>query len=105
MNNTLTWSKESLNQESNSEICEVFDASKNNRVPSLAFKKLFEVKYSECYGDNNTIDELKNLAIFDILAYEMLTEKQLREIQKNINMSGKSFKEVLSGLSKKTEEQ
>ena len=34
-----------------------------------------------------------------------IEESEVCQIQKNTNMSGKSFKEVLSGLSKKTEEQ
>lgn len=81
--------------ENNIDVCEIVDASKNNRVPSLAFEKIFEVKYSECYGDKHNIDELKSLAIFDILAYEILTEKQLKDIQKNVSkLNNLSLEEI-----------
>lgn len=73
----------------------VLDASKNNRTPSLSAEKIFEVKYSECYGDHYDIEELKNLAIFDILAYEILTEKQIKEIKKNMQkLNDLSFEEI-----------
>lgn len=73
----------------------VLDASKNNRAPALSSEKLFEVKYGECYGNHYDIDELKNLAIFDILAYSMLTTKQLNDIQKNMEKLNKlSFEEI-----------
>lgn len=73
----------------------VLDASKNNRTPTLSSDKLFEVKYSECYGNNFNIEELKKLAIFDILAYDLLTEKQLFYIQKNINsLNDLSFEDI-----------
>ncbi len=73
----------------------VLDASKNNRTPSLSSEKLFEVKYGECYGNHYDIDELKDLAIFDILAYSMLTTKQLNDIQKNMASFKKlSFEEI-----------
>ena len=73
----------------------VLDASKNNRAPALSSKKLFEVKYGECYGNHYDIDELKNLAIFDILAYNILTTKQLNDIQKNVEkLKELSFEEI-----------
>lgn len=61
------------------------DASKKNRVPSISPEKVFEVKYSDCYGNHYDLEELRRLAIFDILAYGMLSEKQLLEIQKTID--------------------
>lgn len=73
----------------------VLDASKNNRAPSLSSEKLFEVKYSECYGNNFDIDTLRGLAIFEILAFESLTEKQLNDIQKKMkDMQNLSFEEI-----------
>lgn len=73
----------------------VLDASINNRAPSLSSEKIFEVKYSECYGNNLNIDELKNMAIFEILVFESLNEKQLTDIQKNIkNLQELSFEEI-----------
>lgn len=73
----------------------VLDASKNNRAPSLSSEKLFEIKYGECYGNYYDLDELKNLAIFDILAYSILTTKQLNDIQKNMESLKKlSFEEI-----------
>lgn len=73
----------------------VLDASKNNRAISLSSEKLFEVKYGECYGNHYSIDELKDLAIFDILAYSILTTKQLNDIQKNMEDFRKlSFQEI-----------
>ena len=91
----------SSNNTNKSDICDIFDASKNNRAPSLAFEKVFEVKYSECYGNNHNLNELKNLALFDILAYEMLTDKQLKEIQKNIqNLKNLSLEDIDSKRNK-----
>lgn len=73
----------------------VLDASKNNRAISLSSEKLFEVKYGECYGNHYSLDELKDLAIFDILAYNILTTKQLNDIKKNIEDFRKlSFQEI-----------
>lgn len=73
----------------------VLDASKNNRTPSLSSEKLFEIKYGECYSNHYDIDELKDLAIFDILAYSMLTTKQLNDIQKNMeDLKKLSFEEI-----------
>lgn len=73
----------------------VLDASKKNRAPLISPEKIFEVKYSECYGNSYSTEELKCLAIFDILAYDILTEKQLVEIQKNIDtLKNLSFEDI-----------
>lgn len=84
-----------IQKSTTSENSGVLDSSKNNRTPTLSSDKLFEVKYSECYGNNFNIDELKKLAIFDILAYDLLTEKQLVYIQKNIDtLNELSFEDI-----------
>lgn len=77
------------------------DASKNNRAPSASPEKMFLVKYSSCYGNSYSLEELKDLAIFDILAYETLTDKQIVHIQKNLkNLQDLSFEEIDSRRTK-----
>ena len=77
------------------------DASKNNRAPSTSPEKMFLVKYSDCYGNSYSLDELKDLAIFDILAYETLTDKQIAHIQKSLkNLQDLSLEEIDSRRTK-----